>query len=154
MLHSDFLTSAVKYEQLSGCSFLVACFSMHISRKACSTKIVEMWPCLTSRYHLASAGTPSDMHVTCYKNRAKIGELAQLPCNLVNSPFLLAASSLAPRSSSLNHGSREASKGGDDGVGPGHDQAGSPCREPRGGVAAVMPLCCGQPIGRRPRLKL
>jgi hypothetical protein len=55
------------------------------------------------------------MRVPCYKNRGKIGESVQLPYNLVNSTFLVAASSLAPRSSNLNHGGGEASKGGDDG---------------------------------------
>ena len=55
------------------------------------------------------------MRVPCCKNRGKTRESVQLPCNLANSPFLLAASSLAPHSSSLNHGGIEASKGGDDG---------------------------------------
>jgi hypothetical protein len=43
------------------------------------------------------------MHVPYYKNRGKTMESVQLPCNLANSPSLLATSSLAPRSSSLNH---------------------------------------------------
>ena len=86
---------------------------------------------------------PSIMRVPSYKNRGKIGESVQLPCNLVNSPFLLTSSSLAPRSSSLNHGGGEASKGGDDGAGPRHDQAGSSRREPGGKAAAVVPLRCG-----------
>ena len=63
-----------------------------------------------------------------------------MPCNLANSSFLLAASSLGPRSSSLNHVGGEVSKGGDDGVGPGRDQAGSPRRESGGGATAVVPL--------------
>ena len=80
------------------------------------------------------------MCIPCYKNRGKIGESVQLPCNLANSPFLLAAASLGTRSSSLNHVSREASKEGDDGAGPGCDQVGSPCGEPRGEATAVVPL--------------
>ena len=115
MPHPGFLASAVKYEQLSGCSIFAAHFSTHISQKACSSEIVEMWPHLTSRYRPTSAGTPSAMRVPCYKNREKIAESVQLPCNLINSPFQLVVSSLAPRSSSLNHGGREVSKGGDDG---------------------------------------
>ena len=86
---------------------------------------------------------PSAMHVPCYKNRGKTGESVQLPCNLANSPFLLATSSLGPRSSSLNHVDGEASKRGDHGAGPRHDQVGSPCGEPRGKVAMVVPLRCG-----------
>ena len=102
-----------------------------------------MWPRLTSLYRLAYAGNPSAVRIPCYKNRGKIGESVQLPCNLANSPFLLAASSLAPHSSSLNHGDREASKGEDDGAGPRRDQVGSPRGELGGGAAAVVPLRCG-----------
>jgi hypothetical protein len=64
-----------------------------------------------------------------------------LPSNLTNSPFVLAASSLGPRSLSLNHVGGEASKGGDDGVRLGRDWTCSPCGELRGGAATVMPLC-------------
>ena len=83
------------------------------------------------------------MRVPYYKIKGKTGESVQLPCNLANSSSLLAASSLGPRSSSLNHVGGEASKGGDDGVEPRRDQAGSPCGEPRGKVAMVVPLRCG-----------
>jgi hypothetical protein len=113
--HSNFLSSAVEYEQLYGCSVSVAHFSMCISQKACSLEIMEMWPCLTSHYRPASVGIPSAVHVPYYKNRGKIGESVQSPCNLVNSPFVLVESSLAPCSLSLNHGGGEASKGGDNG---------------------------------------
>ena len=82
-------------------------------------------------------------NVPYYKDKGKIGELVQLSCNLANSPFLLVASSLAARSSSLNHGSGEASKGGDDGAGPGCDQAGSSHGEQRGGPAAAVLLRYG-----------
>ena len=83
------------------------------------------------------------MHVPCYKNREKTRESVQLPCNLANSPFLLATSSLGPRSSSLNHVGGEASKGGDDGAGPGRDRVGSSHGEPGGGAATVVPLHYG-----------
>ena len=99
---------------------------------------MELWPRLTSRYRPAYAGIPSAMRVPCYKNRGKTGESLQLPCNLANSPFLLFASFLAPRSSSLNHGGEEASKGGDDVAGPGCDLAGSPRGELGGRAAAVV----------------
>ena len=105
-------------------------------------------PHLTSHYRPASAGTQSAMRVPCYKNRGKIGESVQLPCNLANSPFLLVASSLAPRSSSLNRGGGEASKRGDDGAGPGCDQPDSPCKELGDGAAAVVPLCYGDGTGQ------
>ena len=83
------------------------------------------------------------MRVPFYKNRGKIGELVQLLGNLENSPFLLAASSLGPHSSSLNHVRGEASKGGDDGAGPRRDQVGS-LRGELGGRAAVdVPLRYG-----------
>ena len=78
---------------------------------------MEMWPHALALLP-AIALTPSAVRVPCYKNRGKIGESVQLPYNLANSPFLLAASSLGPHSSSLNHGSREPSKEEDDGVGP------------------------------------
>ena len=86
---------------------------------------------------------PSIVHVPCYKNRGKIGESVLLPCNLMNSPFLLASSSLAPHSSSLNHSDGEASKGGDDVGGPGCDHAGSSCGELGGRAAMVVPLYYG-----------
>ena len=133
MLHSDFFASAVKYEQQSGCSISVAHFLTRISWKACSSEIMEMWPWLTPCYRPASAKTPSAVRVPYYKNRGKIGESVQLPCNHTNSPFLLAASSIAPCSSSLNHGVGEASKGGDDGAGPRRDQTGSPHGEREAG---------------------
>ena len=86
---------------------------------------------------------PSAVRAPSYKNRGKIGESIQLLCNLAKSPFLLAASSVGPRSSSLDHVGGEASKGGDGGVGPWCEYAGFPHGEPRGSMAMVMPLHCG-----------
>ena len=55
MPHLNFLASVIKYEQLSGCSILAARFSTLISRKACSSEIVEMLPRLTSTVEMALA---------------------------------------------------------------------------------------------------
>jgi hypothetical protein len=77
---------------------------------------MEMLPLLKSRYRSASTGTPSALRVPSYKNKGKIGELVQLPSNVANLTFLLAASSLAPHSSSLNHVGKKTSKEGDDGA--------------------------------------
>ena len=103
---------------------------------------------VASPYLLLSPGIcwnsgPSAVLVPCYKIREKIRESVQLPCNLANSPFMLTTFSLAPHSSSLNHGSEEASKGGDDVVGPRCDYVGSLRREPGGEATTVVPLCCG-----------
>jgi hypothetical protein len=73
MSHLDFLTSAVKYEQVPGYFVLAARSTMCISQKTCSLEIMEMWPRLTSRYRLASGGISAVVRIPYYKIEEKQG---------------------------------------------------------------------------------